>query len=118
MKKETMLKTILVLMMSVVLLAMPVSVLAATSNSALEDFWEDQGGLNEIQPEQQPQTQPEPEKQPESQPQPEKQPEQQKPNTDIPKAGLVEDTMIVVAITILGIATVYAYKKVNEYKNI
>ena len=38
MKKETMLKTILVLMMSVVLLAMPVSVFAATSQSAIDGF--------------------------------------------------------------------------------
>ena len=95
-----------------------VNVFAA--DAGFDDFWDDQGGLTDIQPEQQPETQPEPEKQPETQtqPEPEKKPEQQKPTTDIPKAGLVEDTMMFVGISVLGITAVYAYKKVNEYSNI
>ena len=118
MKRETVLKILLVLTVGVMLFALPVNVFAA--DTGFDDFWDDQGGLTDIQPEQQPETQPEPEKQPETQPQPEpeKKPEQQKPSTDIPKAGLVEDTMMFVGIAVLGITAVYAYKKVNEYKNI
>ena len=122
MKRETVLKILLVLTVGIMLFALPVNVFAA--DAGFDDFWDDQGGLNDIQPEpeNQPETQPqpEPEKQPETkpQPEPEKKPEQQKPTTDIPKAGLVEDTMMFVGITVLGITAVYAYKKVNEYKNI
>ena len=110
MKRETVLKILLVLTVGIMLFALPVNVFA--TDAGFDDFWDDQGGLNDIQPE--------PENQPETQPQPEpeKQPEQQKPTTDIPKAGLVEDTMMFVGITVLGITAVYAYKKVNEYKNI
>ena len=39
-------------------------------------------------------------------------------NTNLPKAGLAENTMAGVAITVLGITAVYAYKKIKEYKNI
>lgn len=39
-------------------------------------------------------------------------------NTNLPKAGLKENTMIGVAITVLAIVAVFAYKKVNQYKNI
>lgn len=39
-------------------------------------------------------------------------------NTNLPKAGAPENTMMGVAVTILGITAVYAYKKIREYKNI
>lgn len=39
-------------------------------------------------------------------------------NTSLPKAGAPENTMIGVAITVLAIIAVYAYKKINEYKNV
>ena len=38
--------------------------------------------------------------------------------TNIPKAGIAENKMIGVVITVLGITAIYTFKKVNEYKNI
>lgn len=39
-------------------------------------------------------------------------------NTNLPKAGAPENTMLGVGITILAISAIYAYKKINQYKNI
>lgn len=39
-------------------------------------------------------------------------------NTSLPKAGLKENTMMGVAITVLAVVAVFAYKKINQYKNI
>lgn len=39
-------------------------------------------------------------------------------NTSLPKAGATENTMMGVAITVLAIVAIYAYKKIREYKNI
>ena len=39
-------------------------------------------------------------------------------NTNLPKAGAAENKMLGVAFTVLAITAVYAYKKVKEYKNI
>lgn len=39
-------------------------------------------------------------------------------NTSLPKAGLKENTMMGVAITVLAVVAIFAYKKVNQYKNI
>ena len=39
-------------------------------------------------------------------------------NTNLPKAGLRENTMMGVAITILAVVAIFAYKKINQYKNI
>ena len=39
-------------------------------------------------------------------------------NTNLPKAGAKENTMLGVTVTILAITAVYTYKKVKEYKNI
>ena len=39
-------------------------------------------------------------------------------NTNLPKAGAAENKMLGVAFTVLAITAVYAYKKVNQYKNI
>lgn len=39
-------------------------------------------------------------------------------NTNLPNTGLAENTMLGVAITLLAIISIYAYKKVKYYKNI
>ena len=39
-------------------------------------------------------------------------------NTNLPKAGAAENKMLGIAFTVLAITAVYAYKKVKEYKNI
>ena len=39
-------------------------------------------------------------------------------NTSLPKAGAPENTLMGVAITVLTITAVYAYKKIKDYKNI
>ena len=39
-------------------------------------------------------------------------------NTNLPKAGAPENTMVGVAITVLAVVAVFAYKKINQYKNI
>lgn len=39
-------------------------------------------------------------------------------NTSLPKAGLKENTMMGVAMTVLAVVAVFAYKKINQYKNI
>ena len=39
-------------------------------------------------------------------------------NTNLPKAGAGENTIMGVAITVLAVVAIFAYKKVNQYKNI
>ena len=39
-------------------------------------------------------------------------------NTNLPHTGIAENTMLGIALTVLVIIAIYAYKKVNEYKNI
>lgn len=39
-------------------------------------------------------------------------------NTNLPKAGAPENTMVGIVITVLAIVAIFAYKKVNQYKNI
>ena len=39
-------------------------------------------------------------------------------NTSLPKSGAPENTMIGVVATLLVVVSIYAYKKVNQYKNI
>ena len=39
-------------------------------------------------------------------------------NTNLPTAGAPENTMVGIALTVLAIVAIFAYKKVNQYKNI
>ena len=39
-------------------------------------------------------------------------------NTDLPKTGVEDSMPIVVLAVVLGISAVYAYKKIQDYKNI
>ena len=127
MRKETILKIILVLIIGVILFARPINVLAtgAADVNSYWDDWEDQGSKDDLQgtteKEETPaQTTPEP-----TTTTTQTTPSTTKPTTstpqkeqELPKAGLAEDTLMVVSIiALIGIATI-AYKKVNEYNNI
>lgn len=39
-------------------------------------------------------------------------------NTDLPKTGVESSIPVVVLVAVFGISAVYAYKKVNDYKNV
>ena len=117
MKRETIFKVLIAVIMGVVLFAKPLNIFAVTGDQVnLDNFLEDQGSLENLEQEK-PET---------TTPPTTTTPETTKPstntntntNTDIPKAGLVEDTMMVVTIGTLIVIAVFASKKVNEFKNI
>ena len=135
MKREAVLKVILLVIMGVVLFAKPVSVFAVSSNPTdLNDFWEDQGSLDDIQKEETPTPEPTTPTTPTPEPTTPSTPitpETTKPSTsttpttnntntdkELPKAGLVEDTMMIVSIVaLLGVA-IYTFIKISDYSNI
>ncbi len=39
-------------------------------------------------------------------------------NSDLPKTGIEDSVPIAMLVVVFGISAVYAYKKINEYKNI
>ena len=39
-------------------------------------------------------------------------------NTNLPKTGIGDSMPVVVLVVIFGISAVYAYKKINDYKNV
>lgn len=39
-------------------------------------------------------------------------------NTNLPKTGIEDSIPVAMLVVVLGISAVYAYKKVNDYKNI
>jgi len=115
MKRETILKTGLILLIGAILLAMPVNVFATEPTDLDKYFnYEDQGDKTTIEgdtPTETPTT-PEPEQ---TTPSTET---TQEPEETLPKAGLAEDTMMVVTIAGLVLLATVAYKKINEYQNI
>lgn len=109
MRRETILKIVLVLTMGVLLFAMPAKVFAAPTDLPIDlnDIEiENQGGLDDLQ------------KDPEPTPPANPTPETQKPEEKLPEAGLAEDTVMVISIIALVAMATFAYKKVNEYSNI
>ena len=142
MRNKTILKVILVLIIGVVLFAMPVKTYATSSDATdlntYWDDWEDQGSRDDLGTETTPSTTT-PSTTTPSTTTPSTTtpstttpstttpstttpstttPSTTKPNDTLPKAGLAEDTMMVVAIIVLGATAIYAYKKINEYNNI
>ena len=103
MKREIVLKVMLVFAIISVLFAMSINVYAETD---LNDIFEDQGSLDDITEDTTPETTP---STPSTTPEPE--------NT-LPDAGIAEDTVMVVTIAGLVILATVAYKKINEYQNI
>ena len=109
MKEKMITKIILVLIMSVILMAMPINIFATSGGLLdLEGFEDQSGDIKTDQPQGQ---EPAPETTQTPAPQPEKE-------ESLPKAGLVEDTMMVVAVITLGAIAIFANKKVKEYNNI
>ena len=122
MKRETLLKLLVILMTGVILFAMSANVFAAVSDpDAGLDFFQDITDPNVSTPVE--------DEKPEN-----VVVEDNKPvnntndtnntnntnnyNTNLPKAGATENTIAGIAITLLAITAIYAYRKVNEYKNI
>ena len=106
MKKEKLLKLVMVLIMGIVLLASSVNVFALEDEDDGLGFWQDLDNPTETT---------------DTTDTTEPQPEDETTNnydTDLPEAGVAENTFAGVAIIVLTITAVYAYKKVNEYKNI
>lgn len=109
MKKETILKTIFILIVGAILFTMPVNVFAESEDLDKlfnQNELEDLGGLKDLQPETESTT---------STPSTET---NTQPEELLPHAGVAEDTMMVVTIVGLVILATVAYKKVNEYQNI
>ena len=125
MKKERILKTIVVLLIGVVLFTMSSNVFAADSNSKV-DFWEDTTNQLNTTPSESPTSQPTTTDDNNSLDLSNSLNTNGNTNgntnnnynTNLPKAGAPENTMLVVGITILAISAIYAYKKINQYKNI
>ena len=133
MKKNKILKIVIVLIMSIAMFTISINAFAATENS-LDGFWsdsseegfEDQGDKSDLgvkEPEQKEEQkeepkEPEQKKEEEKKQEEKKETEQKKETNKYNDAGLEENSVVIVAITILGIVAIYAYKKVNEYKNI
>lgn len=125
MKKERILKTIVVLLIGVVLFTMSSNVFAADSNSKV-DFWEDTtnqlntntntstnintatntNNVNTTTTDATANTNTNAVANTSNY------------NTSLPKAGLKGNTMMGVAITVLAVIAIFAYKKINQYKNI
>jgi len=109
MRRETILKIALVLTMGVLLFTMPAKVFAEGVDINNPNFWDDQGGLNDLPTDPEP-TDPEPTT-PTT-------PETEKTEEKLPDAGLAEDTIMVISIVALIAMATFAYRKVNEYSNI
>ena len=118
MKKGTMLKLITVLITGIILFVMSTNVFALSDGDTNLDFFEDTTDQLDPVPDPQPEPTPEPQPQPQPQPQPETNTNTNNYNTNLPEAGLAEDTIMGISITLLVVAAVFAYKKVNDYKNI
>ena len=39
-------------------------------------------------------------------------------NTSLPKTGLADSVPVVLLVVVFGVSAIYAYKKINDYKNI
>lgn len=127
MKRERILKIILILTAVVMLCVMPIKAFATIDDAtSLDDFfndndWEDQEVEgNTVTPTPTPTSTPTPKPTTTvtTTPTPTATVTTNQYNTDIPKAGLAEDTMMVVAVLVLGATAIYAFKKLSDYNNI
>ena len=113
MRKEKLFKIVLVMVITIALLGVSGNVFAA------DDTYLDITGPitgTDINTN----TDPTPDTTPEPTPEvkPETNNQQNDYNTNLPETGLAENTMLVVAVVMLTGIAIFAYKKVNEYKNI
>ena len=138
MRNKTILKVILVLIMGTILFAMPVKTFAVSSDATdlnnYWDDWEDQGSIEDIggsttttettdsttttTPSTSTTTTPSTSTTTTPSTSTTTSTTTKTEDTTLPKAGLAEDTMMIVAIVVLGITAIYAYRKINEYNNI
>lgn len=128
MKKERVFKVILIFIIGIMLFARPLVSFAATGNSTdlddLWDDWEDQGEKGDLVEDKNNNSSTENSTNTNTNTntntanKPTTETNTNNSNTEIPKAGLAENTIGIIAITVLGITAIYAYKKINEYKNI
>lgn len=130
MNKKTLINIIVILTIGIMLFTMPIAVFAETNNSTdlddLWDDWEDQGEKGDLIQDNKENTGTDSNTNTNTNNSANTNTNtntstnntENKTNTDIPKAGLAENTVGVVAIAVLGIIAIYAYKKINEYKNI
>ncbi len=110
MKKGKILKVALIIMMITVLFVMPITTLAADEEfDIMSDPIDLNGGSTNT-------TTPETPETPTTPTTPEKPSTQ--PENDLPKTGIADNTMMVVAIVLLAIGAIIAYKKTNYYKNV
>ena len=120
MRRETVLKAILVVIIGIMLLAKPINVFADPADLNDPSLWEDQGGLEDIGGDTVTDTTLTPDTQ--TTEQTPTTPSTTTPSTEtkeeLPKAGLAEDTMMVVAIFGLIATATFAYKKTSEYNEI
>ena len=109
MKKEKLLKLVLAIIMGVILIVMSTNVLALSD----DDFYLD---LTNTVNTNTPDTTPTPAPTPDTNTNINTNAENY--NTNLPKAGIAENTMAGVVVTILAILSVYAYRKIKYYKDI
>ena len=120
MKRETILKTILVLIIGVMLFARPVNVFATDDiGNFFNPEYEDQGSLKDIETGTNTDTNTNNDTNKDANTDKETNKDTNtKPNNKLPEAGLAEDTAMVVTLVVLGVAAIFTFKKANEYKNI
>lgn len=132
MRKEIILKIILVLIMGVILFIRPVNVFAVSSDATdlnnYWDDWEDQGSKDDITPNDtttdtntstntNTNTNTSTSTNTNTTNNTSTTTNKQQSET-LPKAGLAEDTIMVVTVIGLVAISIYTFKKINEYKNI
>ena len=121
MKIITKAKVVLILIILVMLLIIPVNVLAVTDDPMDLDGWENlefEGDDEGVDNDEGAVTEDEEEEQPAINTNEPTTPSTNNNNESLPQAGLVEDTIMVVAIIALGTIAIYSYKKTNQYNNI
>ena len=115
MKKEKLLKLVLAIIMGVILIVMSTNVLALSD----DDFYLDlTNTVNTNTPDTTPTPAPTPDTNTNINTNTNTNTNAENYNTNLPKAGIAENTMAGVVVTILAILSVYAYRKIKYYKDI
>ena len=116
MKEKMISKIILILIMSVMLVAIPMNTFATADGvTDLDEFLEGSYEEQKTETEEDKNKDEAQKPNPTPTPAPESTPKQEE---TLPKAGLAEDTMMVIAVIALGTIAIFANKKVKEYNNI
>lgn len=121
MRKELILKMILVLILGVVLFVKPINIFATSSGAEdlsgfFDEDWENQGSKSTLEEDTESKIVEEEEQTLTTTQTPTQ--TQTKTENELPDAGLAEDTLMVIAIIALATIATIAFKKINEYNNI